>query len=91
MTGSAKVEYVATAKGFFRGARVRAGQKFLAEPGLKSKWFVLSKEFKAPPPTGKDAPIALSQVGKGAAKTFVDAMAALPRRAVAASSAKLDD
>jgi hypothetical protein len=58
--------------GFFGGARRRVGDVFDVPDGTKAKWFALEGEVKPPAKPQKQAPVALSQIGKEPSKGPLD-------------------
>ncbi len=58
------MEVQALSMGFFDGARRRPGDRFEVPDGTKAKWFMPVGQVKAAKAPPKQAPVALSQVGK---------------------------
>jgi hypothetical protein len=56
---------VAVAMGFYAGQRRRVGSEFDVPEGFKGSWFVPAAEAPPAEAAVKQAPRALSQVGKG--------------------------
>jgi hypothetical protein len=58
---------IATASGFYKGARIRSGQAFEVPEGTKGKWFVPAAPVEKPKAEAKPA-----KVGKTEAKPPAD-------------------
>lgn len=76
MSKTASVKVVALQAGFYGGGRVREGQEFYVEPGVKAKWFApvdgeVAKAAK-PAKADKNEPTTLAAADK--AGTFNDAV-----------------
>ncbi len=61
--------------GFYGGVRHRKGAVFEVPSGTKARWFApLSSHEAAPKKAAREAPKALSEIGKSQPKSFVEAM-----------------
>lgn len=71
------MKVIALTVGFHNGSRIRKGDVFEVADGAKASWFapVESVAAKAAKPAkaGRPEPKALSQVGKGEDKSFIQA------------------
>lgn len=57
---------IATAMGFYKGSRIRAGQSFTVADDVTGKWFVDAAGYKAPPvPT--EGPTTFSEINRAKA------------------------
>lgn len=68
------MKVIALDKGFFDGAPIEKGDTFDVPDGRKAAWYApLDAVPKPKTPPAKEAPRALSEMGKEKAKSFVEA------------------
>jgi hypothetical protein len=66
------MKVIALSMGFLNGSRVRKGTEFEVPEGAKATWFApVDGAAAKPAKAGRPEPKALSQVGKGEDKTFI--------------------
>lgn len=86
MAKTNSIKVIALQAGFYGGQRIREGQEFMVESGEKAKWFApvasddaasarATRAAKEEKDQVTNRPVALSELGKDAGKSFVETVA----------------